>query len=242
MERAHVAAWPALETTEVRGWLWRYSGGGSQRANSVSALDFSGGDVDAAVAEVEARYRRRAAPARFHTYEETRPAGLADVLRRRGYRQGEATVTMFREPVPAGAGAEPAVELREAPWEGWLGAYLGVITEDRREVNRRILERVPAPRAFFGLRRQGRIVATALGVASHGCVVDECVATVPQARRTGAAGAAMRALLAWACGQRADLVGLQVVAGNEAAARMYQGLAFAAGAKNRFWIRAEDGP
>src|SRR5690606_8256407 len=37
IEGAAVRAWPAGETREVDGWLWRYSGGGSQRANSVSA-------------------------------------------------------------------------------------------------------------------------------------------------------------------------------------------------------------
>ena len=42
IERAAVAAWPALQTADVDGWLWRYSGGGSQRANSVSALAFLG--------------------------------------------------------------------------------------------------------------------------------------------------------------------------------------------------------
>jgi hypothetical protein len=42
MERAHVFAWPALRTAVIDGWLWRASGGGSQRANSVSTIDFHG--------------------------------------------------------------------------------------------------------------------------------------------------------------------------------------------------------
>jgi len=44
MERAHVQAWPALHTARIDGWLWRASGGGSQRANSVSTIDFTGTD------------------------------------------------------------------------------------------------------------------------------------------------------------------------------------------------------
>src|SRR5947207_3058700 len=52
IERAAVAAWPALETADIDGWLWRYSGGGSQRANSVSALAFQGGVAEGvAIAE-----------------------------------------------------------------------------------------------------------------------------------------------------------------------------------------------
>ena len=49
MERAHVLAWPALRTRTIDGWLWRSSGGGSLRANSVSAIDFTGNDVHAAI-------------------------------------------------------------------------------------------------------------------------------------------------------------------------------------------------
>ena len=42
IERLHVRAWPAFETANIHGWLWRYSGGASQRANSVSTVNFTG--------------------------------------------------------------------------------------------------------------------------------------------------------------------------------------------------------
>ena len=73
-------AWPAFETADIHGWLWRYSGGASQRANSVSTVDFAGGDPAAALDEVEARYRARNAIVRFHTYDLSAPAGIADLL------------------------------------------------------------------------------------------------------------------------------------------------------------------
>jgi hypothetical protein len=63
MERAHVRAWPALHTAAIDGWHWRSSGGGSQRANSVSTIDFAGNDVNAAIEAVEARYRALGMPA-----------------------------------------------------------------------------------------------------------------------------------------------------------------------------------
>ena len=56
IERLHVRAWPAFETANIDGWLWRYSGGGSQRANAVSTIDFTGAEVEHAVDEVESRY------------------------------------------------------------------------------------------------------------------------------------------------------------------------------------------
>ncbi len=231
MERAHVLAWPALRTATVDGWLWRSSGGGSQRANSVSTIDFTGDDVERAIADVEARYDALGAAVRFQTYDETMPSDLPSILRRRGYRETEQTVTMIRrnDPVTAPSG----VERHDRPWPDWERVYFSTTTENRRAVNARILAGVPAPRMFLGYRG----VATALCVVGFGCAVVECVATRQDARRQGAARAVMTGLLAWAAEQDADLVGLQVVASNSAAVRLYEALGFVAAATNRFWMR-----
>ncbi len=235
MERAHVRAWPALRTADIDGWLWRGSGGGSQRANSVSTVDFTGSDPERAVAEVEALYAALGAPARFQTFDDTAPTGLPQVLRARGYRETEATVTMFKRP---GRPEAPAcVTVRDTAWDDWLGVYLGEITANRRQANAEILARVPRPRAFFGAARGGSLAATALCVAGHGCAVIECVATATAARRQGAARDALLALEHWAAGQDADLLGLQVVATNAPAIALYRSLGFVPGAENRFWVK-----
>lgn len=234
MERAHVQAWPALRTENIDGWLWRSSGGGSQRANSVSTVDFHGSDIETSIDTVQARYAAVGAPARFQTFDETAPATLTQALRRRGYTEGDATQTMFA-PV-ASTAAPPEVEIRDYPWDEWCDVYMGAITETRRMVNREILKKIPQPSAFFGCRVNGQIVSTALGVAGHGCAVVECVATRPDARRQGAAATVMTGLLSWAAQQDADLLGLQVVAGNVGAIRLYGRLGFIPGATNRFWL------
>jgi GNAT superfamily N-acetyltransferase len=235
MERAHVRAWPALRTADIDGWLWRCSGGGSQRANSVSAIDFTGNDPESALAEAEARYRAAAQPARFQIFDETSPPGLADLLRARGYRPGEPTVTMFKRPAPVTA--DPGVDIHDHAWPDWTSVYLGEITENRRSVNSEILKHVPEPRAFFGYPRGREIVSTSLCVIGHGCAVIECVTTRADARRHGAAGAVMTGLENWAAGQGIDWLGLQVVAGNTPALALYERLGYVAGASNTFWVK-----
>src|ERR1700727_1869296 len=112
IERLHVRAWPALETAVIGGWLWRYSGGGSQRANSVSTVQFTGDDPAAALDEVEARYRAREAPIRVQTYDLTAPDGLTKLLQARRYGEGETTTTLMK---PVSARDLPAgVEIAEA--------------------------------------------------------------------------------------------------------------------------------
>ena len=235
MERLHVKAWPAFETANIGGWLWRYSGGGSQRANSVSTVDFTGDDPDAALDEAEARYRAKGVRSQFHTFNLTRPAGLPDRLRARGYREGEATLTLFKSPEP---GVVPAdIEQTDAPTPDWRAVYLGAITESRRAVNARILDTIPGPRAFFACRQDGRVISTALSVTGFGAAVVECVATAVEARRQGGAEAVLRALEGWAHAQGVAAIGLQVVATNTPALALYQRLGFVQGAANRFWVR-----
>jgi len=239
LERVHVRAWPALETARIQGWLWRHSGGGSQRANSVSAIDFEGGSPEAALDEVEARYREKGAPARLHSFSAGRPAKLPEILGARGYRQGEQTLTMAKavaKPVPVDG--EPST-LAAADW---LEVYLEAITENRRKVNSMILAAVPEPRAFFAFREGRRVISTALCVAEPegadgSFAVIECVATREHARRRGGARAVLAAVEHWACRREIRLLGLQVSEANTAAIALYASLGFAAVDRNRFWVR-----
>ena len=227
IERAAVAAWPALATADIDGWLWRYSGGGSQRANSVSPLAFRGADAEAAIVEVEARYRTRGAGAMFQICDVNAPSDLDDRLQRRGYRLQEPCTALAKS-ISADAPAEldAEIEIGDAPGEAWLSVYLAGITPSRRGLAPMILARVPQPRAFLLLRDQGQPTATALGVVAEGVAVAECVATLSSRRRIGAASRIMQALEAWGARQGATMAALQAVAANAPAQALYAKLAY----------------
>jgi GNAT superfamily N-acetyltransferase len=234
IERLHVRAWPALATADVAGWLWRCSGGGSQRANSVSTVQFLGDDAAAAIAEVEARYRARGALPRFHTFDLTAPSGLPDLLQRRGYVESETTVTMAKL---AAAQPSPAdVDIADKADAEWREVYLAALTENRRAINARILDAIPQPRAWFSCRRNGRVISTGLCVADDAYAVVECMATRAEARRQGGAAAVLAGIEAWAAARGVRVLALQAVAVNAPAIALYRGFGFAPVATNRFWV------
>jgi ribosomal protein S18 acetylase RimI-like enzyme len=235
MERCHVKAWPAFETRDVQGWHWRYSGGGSQRANSVSTVGFTGNDPETAIDIVENFYRIQNTAPRFQTFDLTQPGDLADRLRARGYRETESTITMIKQIAAVAAPSDTQRYVSAVP--EWRDVYLGAITENRRIVNTRILDAIPQPRQFFACRRDGRVISTALAVIGFGCAVIECVATRDENRRQGGAETVLRGLEAWAATQDATRIGLQVVATNMPAVALYKRLGFDECARNRFWVK-----
>lgn len=239
IERLHVRAWPASETAGIDGWLWRWSGGGSQRANSVSAIDFIGNDMPGALDQVEARYRAKGSPSQVHTFDLSRPVGVPALLTLRGYAMGETTLTMVATAPIFGqsSGLMSDVAVANDPNPEWLDVYMTAISESRRAVNRQILRRIPDPRAFFSVRSAGRVISTALGVVNGGHAVAECVATREDARGRRGAETAMRALMTWAASLGAHTVGLQVVETNQPAIALYRRLGFQAACTNRFWVK-----
>ncbi len=238
IEGAAVRAWPAGETCDVDGWLWRYSGGGSQRANSVSALHYRGSDVEDTIDKIEHLYRERRAPVRFQVgFPLSEPEDLDARLAARGYVIHDPVTTLVKPVEPV---AMPAASvLSDSPSEGWLKVYLSNVSPSRRPFAEAILARVPAPCIFAEVRGEGETIATALGVLHEGAVIAECVGTSASARRKGAASAVMLALEAWGGAQGARTIGLQAVTTNVPAQGLYAALGYTAAGAYHYRFLAE---
>jgi N-acetylglutamate synthase len=234
IESLHVRAWPALETANIDGWLWRCSGGASKRANSVSTLRFVGTDPNAALDQVERRYRERNASILVQTYDVTEPHGLRDLLKERGYVNAESTLTMWKRVERRNAPTD--TDVRDNPEPEWRDVYLGAITDNRRAVNARILQTIPRPKAYFTCQRDGQVISTALCVTDGEFGVVECMATRADLRRQGGAGTVLNALEAWASALGVQHLALQVVTTNEPAIALYARCGFVPVATNRFWV------
>jgi GNAT superfamily N-acetyltransferase len=236
IEAAAVRAWPAPETAQIGGWLWRSSDGGYQRANSVSALAFHGDDVEAAIEEAERRYRARDAPTQFQVADVSAPPSLDARLAARGYREHDPCVTLVK-PVAPDAAAPACASLAADPTDEWFALYASVITADRRSAAPRILEKVPHPRAFAVAHRAERPISTALGVADGDLCAIECVATADDGRRQGGAAEALAAIESWAGRNGCRWLYLQTGVTNTPATTLYRRLGFVEVGRYHYRVR-----
>jgi ribosomal protein S18 acetylase RimI-like enzyme len=235
LERAAVASWPAPEQAEIDGWLWRYASGGSLRANSVSALAFTGDDPEQAITEAERRYRARGAVARFTLTGVSEPADLDARLAARGYARGQDHVTMLKE-VAASPGSAPDVAASCAYSPEWLAVYLAGLGPERAAVAPSILARLPQRRMFFACYRGSDVVGSGLSVADGELASVQCMATRSELRRQGYARAVLCAIEAWAVRQGATRLYLQAERANVGAIALYQGFGFRVA--GRYHVRA----
>ena len=190
--------WPALEESRVDGWLARFSGGVTQRANSVLPLA-SPSSVDAALSRVAAEYRARGLPVVFQLGPTVCPPDLDGRLAARGYGYGSPTVVMTAPAaeVLARLPARPArVTVAADPDDRWLDLWWRVDgrgDEQALAVARRILTAGPARYATVSDEAGAVAVARLALVGEWGGLY--CVAVRPDARGRGWAGVVTRALV-----------------------------------------------
>jgi ribosomal protein S18 acetylase RimI-like enzyme len=237
IEAAAVRSWPALETADIGGWLWRYASGGSLRANSVATLAFHAADFDAAVHEAELRYRYRAAPCRFTITEASLPTDIDARLAALGYERGDPHVTMAK-PVAAAMPASGDVLVSAAPTPEWLAVYLAGLPPDRHAAAPAILAGLPPRRAFLSCRRDGVVVGSGLSVADGLLASVQCMATRGEVRRQGCARSVLSAIEAWAAAQGCTHLYLQAEAANAPALALYEAAGFRVAGRYHVRVKA----
>ena len=234
IERAAVGSWPALETQRIGNWLARFSSGGSIRANSVAALsaapdDLPRGDAEwaALIAQVAAFYRQRDAVPRFTIVDGCcQPPDLDARLGALGWQRHGDHVTMTKRISAPAHGAFDTVTRLAEPEPEWMSIYLEGLSADRRGIAARLIAGVPGPRAFFVAKAEGRGVGSGLSVRDGDLASVQCMATLPAARRMGAARLVLAAIETWAGETGAERLYLQAELGNTGAIRLYESVGF----------------
>lgn len=245
------ATWRPVRTRDVDGWRVGLSGGFTRRANSALPLT-SPPDLGATLSRVERLYADAGQPAVVRVCAAA-PAGLADVLADRGYRERAVTDVLVRDlaadpvaadpvgPAPGPSGADGvAVTVADRPDDAWLAAWLGVkatgATVDAATA-RAVVTGSPA-RYLTATDADGATAGVLRAALADGWVGLSCLVVVPAARRRGLGRLLTRAGLRAAAADRgAHRAFLQVETSNSGAAALYAAEGFRAAERYAYWER-----
>lgn len=219
LEHAAALAWPGTEQHWLNGWLLRFGGGATRRANSAVPLRYSS---VAEIAQTLDMYAARGLPALV---------SVPDRLIRlpEGIPADAENLVMTTDVTPT-----VEVHVAPAPDSSWLTLY-------ERDVPVDILTAVVDGEVGFGELAGAAVGRVAVTEAPDGTrwAGLSAVHVSESARRQGLARQLCEGLLTWAFARGATRAYVQVVADNAAARALYESMGFQVHHRSRY-VRAED--
>ncbi len=240
LEEAAQNAWPALQQVLFDGWLLRFSGGFTKRANSVTALYAGNRPLESKVRYCENLYARARLQTVFRladrSDDSSRQKQLDNFLAHRGYRLEDSSLTLIR-PL---TGAPDTARLRWLTPRAWLRHYArltGMPTRFER-LHGAILKGIQGECGHAALFAADVCVGCALGVTDDNLLGVFDVVVDETHRRQGLASQLLGGLMHWGQAKGASLAWLQVAERNEAGRQLYRKLGF--NPAYRYWYRVSN--
>ena len=217
----------ALNVMQYDGWLLRFSGGFTGRANSISVIYPSRKEMAEKVEYCEKCYAKQGLPTLFKLTEYD--TELSDYLKKRGYEVVTPTDVMILDLEENGPEADVSeCVFAEKPQE-WLQPYFDFEKQTdpvKQDLFRRIQERVLVDTVYCTVTENGKPAACASTASEQGYALLHNVVVDPEQRGKGLGEKLCRAILAKAKEDGARYAYLQVVQGNNIALNLYHKLGF----------------
>ena len=248
IEELSLNAWPAVQTLLVGGWIVRFSGGYTRRANSVIPLYPVQGNPGQQIAACEALYRAQGLPVIFKMTSACTPPDLDDLLEARGYAFDAHTSVQLLDLSQTNFTPQGNLTLSALPDAEWGAAFQRMhhLEGETAQKHARILAQILPQTCYASLEADtpagvrsagGEIAACGLGVLQDGYLGLFDIITAEGQRRRGYARQLMAGLLSWGKGQGAHAAYLQVMLNNPPALALYAGLGFRE--IYRYWYRVK---
>ena len=222
VEETCLNAWPALREVLLDGWLLRFSGGLTRRANSANPLR-PVRRVD--LVACAALYRRLGLRTIFRVLSLNDPL-VDECLAEAGYTDEGESCVLYGAIEDVEAARDPEVRLLDQPTPEWFAAMAALQkhSSEQAATYRQIVGQLAIPTAFAVLSDEGDTVALAYGALHNGFLCYESVITDSRRRRQGYGRRIITTLAAWAHERGAVGACLEVETVNTPARALYDAL------------------
>ena len=237
LEALTTSAWPALATELFDGWVLRFAGGYTKRANSVTPLVASTLPDEEKIAYCEQRYAEQGLPAIFKLTAASQ--NLDDKLAVRGYSQIDLSSVQQRELLNFAFEADSAVRMSGQVSDLWFEKFaeLNQVAVVHQTAARQMLASYVCPTQFAALYQGEEAIACGFAIIQQYTLVLYDIVSDSQQRRQGYALRLIKQLLAWGKNNGATSAVLQVVVANDPAMALYAKLGFTE--QYRYWYRRQ---
>jgi ribosomal protein S18 acetylase RimI-like enzyme len=235
IEEASLNAWPALQQMLLDGWVLRFSGGFTKRANSVVPLYPALQEPLDKIRYCERLYDQQQLKTIFRLTTVDDFSELDSQLDARGYQRIDPTRVLHRKIANPSA---PDPGFMEVPLREWLNVYsdLADMPRPTQALHAALLKGIRS-HCIYGVQyADHQPVACGLAVVERELIGLFDVVTHPERRRRGHAAALVGSLLGAGAQAGATSAYLQVVEHNVPARAMYQALQFSE--LYHYWYRA----
>ena len=235
IEEASLNAWPALQQLLLDGWILRFSGGFTKRANSVIPLYPALQEPLDKIRYCEQLYEQQHLKTMFRLTTVDDYSELDAQLDARGYQCIDPTRVLHRK-IPDPSAADPA--FREVQLTEWLNVYADLADMPRpaQGLHAALLKGIRGLCVYGVQYADHQPVACGLAVVERELTGLFDVVTHPEQRRRGHAAALVSSLLRAGAQAGASSAYLQVVEHNAPACAMYLALGFSE--LYNYWYRA----
>jgi N-acetylglutamate synthase len=239
LESAGFNAWPAFQQLLTAGWLIRFAGGYTKRANSANFLYPTTTPAEQLVSWCEQLFAARHLPPTFRLVDRPETSPMDRFLAERGYQAIEPSVVL-QCPIPRLLlPSESSSAFTVFPLDAWMPIHAAASRSGARtrDIHHRLLAQVALPRVLGAILADGLPVACGMGVVDRGLFGLFDLVTDPAHRRRGHGSQLIASLIGWARDHRATTCYLQVVQHNQPARALYQKLGFLEA--YRYWYRVK---
>lgn len=227
-------AFPSEQYFFLNGWILRFTGGMTYRANSVFPLNYMGKrtQIEKDLDVVEKAYKSYGLPTIFTMHECFKPENLDKILKERGYKEDSHTNALISEIKGIkriGINTEYDYEIydhRVGDFSNLLATYTNKDKEQQKIINEIVDRIIISKKCFIIAKINEKVVSTLMGVLNpEGYIYISDLLVVPDHRRNKLASSMILTLLDnWTVKNKAKYIWLQVEKENHNANKLYKKL------------------